>query len=213
MRLFFLGLLIAFGLVGLTARAEACACCDAVTTLRPLGWTAAGGALLLRYESNLACEEVDQLMVWHVGAESPAGCYDLRIEPDKRIPCQPVSEALPGAATGSSKVASHFSRPPTELPRGDVRVQRARRRSAVGADQSWSVELRVAGTWHRVWRGSLPYDTAGRPVASVWPNPRGDRAMLLLGYTTSGNGNSQVENAWIELPSSDPSALVAPHQE
>lgn len=213
MRLLFLCLLVTCGLVGLTARADACACCDASTTVQPLGWTDAGGALLLRYQSNVACEQVHLLMVWHVGAEAPAGCYDPRLDPDKRIGCELISDAPPGAASRPSKIAGHFSRPSAQLPRDDVRVRRARRGAADAADAtdpSWTVELRVAGAWQRVWRGSLPSATEARPSASVWPNPRGDRAMLLLGYTTVGNGNGVVKTAWIELPPSQIAPSVAP---
>jgi len=211
MRLIFLGLLIVFGLVGLTARAEACACCDASTTVQPLGWTAPGGALLLRYQSNVGCEQVDLLMVWHVGAEAPAGCYDTRLDPDKRISCELISDVPPGTARRPSTIPGHFTRAPSELPRGEVRVRRARSSSdAADADPSWTVELQVAGAWHRVWRGALPSATAARPSVSVWPNPRGDRAMLLLGYTTSGNGNGQVKTAWIELPASQSAPQIAP---
>jgi hypothetical protein len=209
MRFVFLGLLVVCGLAGLTARAEACACCDATTTVQPLGWTAPGGALLLRYQSDVACEQVDLLMVWHAGADAPAGCYDMRVDPDKRIECDYFSYASPGAARRPSKISSHFSRPPSELPRGDVRVRRARR-GAAEDDPSWTVEVRVAGAWHRVWHGSLSSATEDRPSVSVWPNPRGDRAMLLLGYTTVGNGNGLVDTAWISLPASQIAPLGAP---
>lgn len=209
MRVVFLGLLIVCGLVGLTARAEACACCDATTTVQPLGWTAPGGALLLRYQSDVACEQVDLLMVWHVGAEAPAGCYDTRVDPDKRIECDDISDVPRGTARRPSKISSHFSRPPSELPRGDVRVRRVRR-SATDADPSWTVEVRVAGAWHRVWRGSLLSATEARPSVSVWPNPRGDRALLLLGYTTVGTGNGLVDKTWISLPASPSAPPSAP---
>jgi hypothetical protein len=170
--------------------------------MRPRGWTEAGGALLVEYQSNLACEQVDLLMVWHTGGEEPAGCYDLRLDPDQRIACSMTSDAPPDATPRPSKVSTHFSRPATELPRRDVRVRRARLGGAAAEHPSWTVEIRVAGTWRRVWRGSLEHATADRPHVSVWPNPRGDRAMLLVNYTTAGNGNDAVETAWIALPSS-----------
>jgi hypothetical protein len=213
MRLLLLCLLVAGGLVGRTARAEACACCDASTTAQPLGWTDAGGALLLRYRSDVACEQVDLLMVWHVGADAPAGCYDPRLDPDKRISCESISDVPPGTASRPSKISGHFTRPPVELPRGDVRVRRARRGGAEDNDPSWTVELRVAGAWHRVWRGALESATEARPSVSVWPNPRGDRAMLLLDYTTAGNGNGVVTSAWIELPASQSAPQGAPQPE
>lgn len=78
-------------------------------------------------------------------------------------------------------------------------MQRAPSKAA-DADPSWAVELRVAGTWHRVWKGSLEDAKKSRPRVSVWPNPRGDRAMIILHYLQSSGGHGRVTSAWIEIP-------------
>jgi hypothetical protein len=198
--------------------AEACACCDAVTTYTPVGWTEAGGALLIEMTSNAACEHVHRLEIWHVGANGPAGCYDLNGDPDKRTACNSPGDPADSSAAASTPPSSrlqHFPRKPVRL---EPRLFRVRQQVATPDGRrilSVQVEVAANGTWRRVWKGTVETSTWSHyfdggdtdlsedppPIdVTLWPNPRRDRALLRLTYVRPGNGDMDALLTWVELP-------------
>lgn len=186
--------------------AEACACCSAVTTMKPLGWTEAGGAILLEQTSNVACERLHQLVVWHVGKAAPAGCYDLLGNPDTRVACASPGSPADGpraAKPRRSQAEQTFVRAAAPLDASKVRLK-SRPAPAAPPDSSaarfrLAVEVEAGGTWRQVWSGALDGVRAGSFGATLWPSPRGDRALLLLTYANSGTANRAVLAHWVQL--------------
>ncbi len=188
-------------------RADACACCGASNTLKPLGWTKAGGAVLLEQTSNAACERLHQLVVWHVGKASPAGCYDLLGNPDTRIACQsPGSPPQDPPAGGKQPRRSHaektFPRAPSRLDASKVRVksQKIGTAAAFGASFRVSVAVESGGTWQQIWSGKLADVREGTIGATVWPTPSGDRALLLVTAVYGGTAYHDTAAHWVQLP-------------
>jgi len=194
----------------MTRTAEACACCDSSTTRAPIGWTPAGGALLIDMQSNAACSKTHLLEVWTIGAAEPAGCYDLLNDPDKRVSCGIGADSFSAIERPSSQV-KRFSNPARALPASDVRLTSKPVRDSDTVRVT--VDVMTKDGWHRVWSGSIVSakevtDAAGQTTptmalqVTVWPNPRGDRALMLLtpegAYAGSGAWTMTVR--WVTLP-------------
>jgi hypothetical protein len=176
--------------------------------MKPLGWTEAGGAILLEQRSNVACERLHQLVVWHVDKAAPAGCYDLLGNSDTRVACSsagtPATPEARAAKVRRSQAERAFPRAPSQLEASKVRVK-SRSASAAPAHHVTtsfrvSVEVEVGGTWRQVWSGALEEVRAGSFGATLWPSPRGDRALMLLTYMSAGTANGEVRAHWVPLP-------------
>jgi hypothetical protein len=206
MRTLLASLAVLIVLLATTRIAEACACCDSTTTRSPIGWSRAGGALLIESSSNAACSNHHVLEVWPVGAPAASGCYDLLHDPELRIQCG-LTDNPSESKLRSSSQRERFPLPATGVPPGRLRV---RNKPAIsdGSTAVATVDLMTARGWIRLWstgRESLHGNTqvdgdfAVPVLVSVWPNPRGDRAVVLISSTV-GSGHQQVAVRWVELP-------------
>jgi hypothetical protein len=177
--------------------ASACACCGAKFRRIPVGWTDAGGAILLDAYDNEACEHKRRLEIWPIGAKAPSGCFDLYGDPEKRIPCEEISWGKDKQPKTSSKTTL-FPKPAVKLDPKKVRTTQRRIENDSNGNARVTVELDHGG-WRRVWSGtiSVPEISTASASVSVWPNARGDRAMLLVEYVRGSN--QAVDVHWIEL--------------
>lgn len=185
--------------------AEACSCCGSVTMSRPVGWSQAGGALLIETTSNAGCSNHHVLEVWVVGTSEAAGCYDLLDDPERRIACGLTDHPRDAQLRTSSQTA-RFPRAATALPDSDVRVRNTVARA--GGTGEATVDVMTAHGWARVWSTAHEQLDENRQVnrdfalpvdVSVWPNPRGDRALLLI-TSIVGSGHHVVAMRWVEMP-------------
>ena len=204
MRLSVLGMLVVVMLAALSRPADACACCGAYYTRTPVGWTQAGGAILVEAADNVACDATHRLEIWRVGVKEPAGCFDLLGDPEKRVACTDLTVGVPKQKAKRSTRVSLFPVKPVPLDVAKVRVdhkwqnKRGERREKVRV----TVSVDVDGRWRRVWTSTIEAIERGRksPVdITVWPNARGDRALLLASYTHFGDGNDAVKAHWVKL--------------
>jgi hypothetical protein len=195
----------------LSTPADACACCDASTHRNPVGWTEAGGAILIEMTTNAGCSNHHVLEVWPVGASSPSGCYDvLADDPDKRNECE-LTDHERSAKVKTSSQLKRFPRAATALDPKLVRLSK-RRLMTERASLEVTVEVLTSVGWRRVLRTTIDasemYGAAnGADVAvpvsvTIWPNARGDRAALLIENedVSPGTGNWATTVRWIELP-------------
>ncbi len=194
--------------------ASACACCDSITTYTPIGWTDAGGALLIQMKSNEACELADQLEIWHVGKPA-AGCYDLYGNPEKRVECG-SPHSPPASPPGHSSRVKQFPRKPVQLDARGFRVTETQL-PGDGSLRSTRIAVDVVGRDgpQRVWVGVVESyagpahvdeahiigsDSPAPITISLFPNPRRDRALLRIAYMRPGIGNTDAKLVWVELP-------------
>jgi hypothetical protein len=181
-----------------TQVAEACACCDAKYRRTPVGWTEAGGAILIDAFDTEGCEPRRRLEIWPVGAKEPSGCYDLYGDPEKKIDCAKVQPAYrPKDIAKPSTQSKLFPKPAVPLDLKKVRVTQ----TSV-PDTLRDLQVTVEVDSRRVWTGVL--QTVGAPESpklsvTLWPNARGDRAVMLVSYIKSGTGNQAVDVHWVEL--------------
>jgi hypothetical protein len=195
--------------------AAACACCDSITTYTPIGWTDAGGALLIQMRSDAGCEVTAQLEIWHVGAPAPAGCYDLYGDPEQRVECGSSHSSSASPPAHSSRV-KQFPRAPVQLDARRVRVSETHVPNAEPLRLT-RIAVEVVGRDgpKRVWVGAVEsyagpaHDNDADVIASnapppimisLFPNPRRDRALLRIEYKRPGNGNTDAKLVWVELP-------------
>jgi hypothetical protein len=187
-------------------RADACACCGAVTAMKPLGWTEAGGAVLLEQTSNAACVRQHELVVWHVGKAAPAGCYDLLGNPDTRVACGTGDAARQAydVKPRRSQAEKTFPRAPSKLEASKVRMKSrvtvAAGTKAYGASLRVEVEVETGGTWQQVWSGALEDVREGTLGVTLWPTPGGDRALMLLRAVYGGTAHTADTVHWVQLP-------------
>jgi hypothetical protein len=187
--------------IGLRAdTADSCACCDSKSGRTPLGWSEAGGALLIdAFEDG--CEPRRRLEIWPVGAKEPSGCIDLTGDPGKKIACADVKVCYgSGCKPKPSSLLATFPKAPVKLDPAKVRVSKR------WLDESYA-EMRVTveadrNGWKPLWTGTIQpvgYNENPRLSATVWPNARGDRAVVLLAYKRKGTGDEIVDVHWVEL--------------
>jgi hypothetical protein len=202
--------LIAFCTVAtLSTPAGACACCDASTHRSPIGWTEAGGAILIEMTTTAGCSNHHVLEVWPVGASSPSGCYDVLADnPDKRIGCDLTDHERTAKVNRSSQL-NRFPRAATAL---DAKLVRLSKRRAQGSSLELTVEVLTKKGWRPMLRTTIDaaetYGAANGsdvpvPVAvTIWPNARGDHAALLIENEniSPGTGDWATTLRWIELP-------------
>jgi hypothetical protein len=192
-------LLVALALGLATERADACACCDGDDRKRPIGWTSAGGALLIDTYVERACEPRHSLQIWPVGAATPSACYDLYGDPQKRIACDMVStpDDPRRQAKASTRVA-HFPVTPTKLDAAKLKILRSWQHDPNGVPSGLLVTVEIEDK--RVLRELLTGISESSSVSvTAWPNPRGDRAVLLIGYREQGSGHHVTDVRWVEL--------------
>jgi hypothetical protein len=195
-------LVLAIALAGVLlapGAAEACACCDAGFTRTPVGWSEAGGAVLVDMDTDVACEPRRALEIWRIGDTEPSACFDLHGDPDKRIACEDV-ETPPHPRKPprrGSRAPKAFPRQATKLPADRVRVLTTRT-SGQPDQRRIAVSVERDGSWKRVWSGTVE-PVGGRVEAAVWPNPRGDRALLVIQYRMVGTNNQAADVTWIQL--------------
>lgn len=182
--------------------AEACACCDAYDNRTPVGWTKNGGAVLVEASTNAACEPKHWLEVWVVGAAEPSACYDLLADPNKRVACSDVeTDETWRKRARRSRQTARFPRKGSALAATELRVLERQVDEPNGKALRIGVELNASGQWKRVWSATLlDASSEAHASATVWPNERGDRAMLIVKYTTHGTGNERTEVHWITVP-------------
>jgi hypothetical protein len=186
------------------AAVDACACCDAKYRRTPIGWTEAGGALLIDAFDTDGCEHKARLEIWPVGAKEPSGCFDLFADPEKKIPCADLTNDRPGTKPKKSTQTKLFPKPVTQLESKKVRMT-SRVVENTYYDERVEVDVESGATWRRVWSGVIhpvsrsPGEPSSTVAVSVWPNARGDRAVLLVSYKRTGTGNQAVDVHWIEL--------------
>ena len=168
-------------------RAEACACCDAKMSRKPIGWNAAGDTILLDTYDDVACEPHQRYEVWRAGAAAPAGCYDRTSNADKRSTCDPV------LADDTRK--KKFPHKPAQLAGAKLKVKTASGKDADG-DDALRVTVQLGGMQ------ILSEDFTGVSHfvgVTAWPSPKGDRVLLLVSYTERGSGNESVDVRWAAL--------------
>jgi hypothetical protein len=206
MRTLLASLTLLIALRAATRRAEACACCDSTTTRSPIGWSRAGGAVLIESGSNAACSHHHVLEVWPLGAPTASGCYDLLDDPELRIECG-LTDNPPAAKPRPSSQRARFPVPVTTLPSSRLRV-RNKPASPVGGTGVATVDLMTARGWVRLWstgreslhgNSQVDGDFAVPLQVTVWPNPRRDRAVVLISSTV-GSGHQRAAVRWVELP-------------
>jgi hypothetical protein len=191
--------------------ADACSCCDWSLGRTPIGWTRAGGAVLIDMSSNAACSKTHLLEVWTIGAAEPAGCYDLLEDPEARVECGIGASGFSAPERPSSQV-KRFATKAIALPASSVRLRKqpiARRE-----ELRVTVEVLTKRGWRRLWSSTVHSieeftDPAGVTQAmpldvTVWPNPRGDRALVLIANDRQGSGWPTTVH-WAEIP---PDAVV-----
>lgn len=193
-------------------RADACACCDSSTTRTPIGWTEAGGALVIAMSTNAACEFREAYEIWPINASQPSACYDrYGADPDKRTTCdfEGLEAKTDGSVLRTTTKIQRFSRKPITLP---SRVVVIRDKTEPDVKARVVVEIDVGGTWKRAWTGTVRSpttitDAAGRTykitvAATIYPNVRGDRAaMLMTGEDSApGMGHWATTVRWIDVP-------------
>lgn len=184
---------------------EACACCDSQTLRTPIGWTTSGGEVMIDMTSNAACSWTHQLEVWTIGATEPAGCYDLFADPDEPVGCGIAAYDDTAQERRSSQI-KRFAKKAAQLPRSSVRLRKRR----VDDSLRVTVDVLTTGGWKRLWSSKIAsreayVDPAGRRetaplLGTVWPSPRGERALLLVENVAAGSGWSTMVY-WVELPS------------
>lgn len=201
-----ISLAVLFAIIGTRQTAEACACCGSETTRTPIGWTTAGGAVMIDMTSNAACSKTHKLEVWTIGATDPAGCYDLLDDPEKRGDCGIGADDFSAKERPSSQV-KRFGTTATALPASSVRV--TKQRVAASEDLRVAVDVLTIRGWQRLWSSTVRSGEAFTGGAgqthpaplelTVWPNPRGDRAMMLI-ENEDGGGGSTTMVRWVKLP-------------
>ncbi len=192
-----LALLIAFvAIVQRTTPAEACSCCGAGFSRTPIGWSA-DGAILLHRTDNAACEFTAALEVWTVDAERPERCYDLRADPEVEIACSEVISRTDGTARPIPRsVRKRFAKAPVRVPASRFRVkQEWTKPDAESGELAIVLDLATNGRWVRVWSGTI-HAGAAKAKVSLWPNPKGDRVLVLVDYRQAGSTNQQIDAHW-----------------
>jgi hypothetical protein len=210
MRWLFVAVPVALALAA-PSSAEACACCDGFTARTPIGWSQAGGALLIRLDRNNACEWSHAIEVWPIGAAEPSACYDLTEDPDKRVRCTDLGLLRPGEKPRTSSRVNAF--PVKALPLDGTKARFTKTQLA-NSQLQITVEVATGGGWKQVWSDTINsaegfVDGANRvhlmPVTvKLYPNARGDRALMLVANenTAPGKGHWATLVRWIELPKS-----------
>lgn len=203
MRFWVISMVVAFVTVR-AQRAEACACCDAKYKRTPIGWDASG-AVLIDAADTVACEPKKRLEVYSAGSEEPSGCFDMYGDPEKEIACGDITSA--GSPKDKPKKASkaakkRFAKAPTRMSGTKFRVKQAWRDPDSPSELEVVVELRTKDGWTSGWSGTITPTTDKPKVkldVSLWPDPKGERAVVILGYVTHGTGNQQVDVRWVPI--------------
>jgi hypothetical protein len=188
-------LLLIVTILGISAeRADACACCDAQHDKKVVGWSDAGGAVLIEANTR-GCEPTSVLMVYPLGVKEPSGCYDLLSAPDKRVACADIKPDEDGKAKAKkSKIPKQFGKPATQLEAARIKLHSKLEKPDEIAKRT---KVEVDG---KLVLNELFEDASHVDKVTAWPNARGDRALLLIEYTEHGTNNQQVAVRWIELP-------------
>lgn len=166
-------------------------------TRTPIGWSAEG-SLLIDTRDNHACEGKARLETWTVDAEEPSTCFDFYGDSEKEIPCGEIEHAQPGQTLKrtSSAATKRFARKATRTVASKVRVTRAQGSDAAHANVT--VQRKTTSGWQTVWSGAI--SSSQKATASLWPNPAGDRLVVLVSYIHSGTQSEQVEVHWAPAP-------------
>jgi hypothetical protein len=180
-------------------RADACACCDATMSRRPVGWSASGDVVLIDTSDTTACEPHSRYEIWQAGAAEPTGCYDRFGDPEKQIACDQITadwqhELEPKAST---RVKLYPARP-VQVEGAKLKVNATPFQSANGVE-GVRVIVRVGGM--QLLDEELEHVSQFHGV-TVWRSPKNDRVLLLISYTRRGSGNAAVDVRWAELKKS-----------
>jgi hypothetical protein len=194
-----LALLAVAALISRVEDASACICCDSKYRRVPIGWSEAGGAVLIQAYDSAECEHKYRLEIWPVGAKEPSGCFDLLGDPEKKIPCANVTKGLPRDRPKPSTQTKTFPKPPAQLDASKVRMSIKRVDPDSSYEQRVTVEVDLGKGWTRVWNAVIQPADPPRASVTVWPNARKDRAVMLLKYVAPGLGNETVDVHWVEL--------------
>jgi hypothetical protein len=198
-----LWLVLVAAIVGRVQTAEACACCDATFSRAPIGWSAEG-ALLIDTADTHACEPKKRLEVWPVDAKEAAQCYDLFGDPEVEIACKDITSAWGKANAKKTSVAAKkkFAKAPTRLSGTKFRVKQSWADPEGDGSLNVVVELKTKTGWSSAWTGAIWPTTDQKKVkldVSVWPDAKGERAALLIGYVMTGTGSRIVDVHWVTL--------------
>jgi hypothetical protein len=192
--------LLVVGLIAVSPRtADACACCDAAHSKTPLGWSDAGGALLVEARTN-GCQPQHYLMIYTLGVNAPSGCYDLYDAPDKRVSCDQIDRDNDRKKSKKSTIPKKFPNKPAKLESARVKLTSTAAPEQDG-QRVWKVKVTIDG---KTVVDDKDFFASHVDAVTVWPNPRGDRALVLLAYTEQGHGHEGVHGRWIELPKPTP---------
>src|SRR5262245_14150124 len=82
-----LALLSMLALLAWARSAYACACCDSRSDIKLLGWAPKADRLLIREESDRACDREVTLEVFESERPEPTACFDLLSAPDTKVDC------------------------------------------------------------------------------------------------------------------------------
>lgn len=184
--------------------AEACACCDAKFVRTPIGWSDEGAILIDSFDS-LECEHERRLETWNVDGQEPTICYDLYGDPDKEISCRGITKAAPNDKWKKTSAAAKkkFAKPATKLAASKFRVTQSWKDPGASEDLNVVIELKTKTGWASLWSGAIQPTNQTKKVrldVSVWPNPKGDRVLVLVGYVETGTGNRHVDVHWAPMP-------------
>lgn len=183
-------------------RADACACCDAKTSRKPVGWSDAGDTILFDVTASTGCEPRRMLEIWKAGADEPAGCYDLYGDPEKQIACADLSSNLDGKKKlKTSKQVKQYPKKPVQLAAGKVKVRKVPAKDEDGNEAGVKITVEIDGK--QVLNEEFSeVNRFGKVTA--WPNAKNDRVVLLVSYTVRGTNNEAVAVRWVELSKPKP---------
>lgn len=194
--------------------AAACACCGSDESARVIGWAPDGKAAVVHRQVLATCETAEFLEVWTAGAEAPEYCLSAYADdPAEPIDCDDVGGTHPNGPFPDMpkplRLPKGFEPTARVLPSGQVSLWS---QGDAGDEGGLRLEVFTRAGFSRVrLSATMRADDGATLGMSVWPAPKGRRALVLSLEGTDEELSTRV--AWVRLPTGVDRAALAEETE